>query len=296
MIDSENNSTLQRTLSRPVSFQGKGLHTGQKAHITLRPAQPDTGIIFRHITANGQPTDIPAHWKKIKTLPLCTCIAAGDVQIRTIEHLMAALYACQITNLLIEVSGNEIPILDGSAYPFIKDIETAGTEIQNEPVRYIKILKPVEFTEEERFIRIEPSDDFAINLSISLAKIGKLNWQGKVTPDLFKEQISPARTFGRLRNGLLAKLFTRFKKDPTCLGANTSSALVIVGDKVINKGGLRMPDEIISHRVLDTVGDMMLIGAPIKGSLIGNSTAHRLNHGLMKKLFSDDDAWRWEES
>ena len=259
------------------------------------PAPADSGIVFRHIQANGQVTEIPAHWSKVKTLPLCTCIAHDKVQVRTIEHLMAAFYACDINNVIIEIQGDEVPIMDGSALPFIQRMQTAGITEQDRKKKIIRILKPVSFSEDERQVSISPCGEFSLDLTISLAKIGRLNWKGTITPEIFSREIAMARTFGRLRNGIIARIVSRFTKVPIGLGASTSSTLVIIGDKVINKGGLRVPDEYIRHRILDTVGDMMLAGADIRGCIKGESTAHRLNHGLLQNIFSDDNAWCWDD-
>jgi UDP-3-O-[3-hydroxymyristoyl] N-acetylglucosamine deacetylase len=278
---------MQQTLVNPVSLTGKGLHTGKRSSIRIHPADAGHGIIFRRIDAKGQGIEIPASWKNTKELPLCTCIVDdNDIHVRTIEHLMAAFYACEIDNARVDVEGDEIPILDGSARPFVKALENAGITKQNLSRQVHRVPRLVEYSEGDRKIQIEPADQLIIDIHISLAKIGHLNWHGIVEPKIFKQEIIAARTFGRLRNGILAQ-FTRFQKDPVCLGANTSSALVIVGDKVLNKGGLRMPNEYVRHRVLDLVGDLMLSGGHIHGKITAHSTAHRLNHGLLRALFSE---------
>ena len=281
--------STQGTLSSPLSFCGPGLHTAGKHKITLHPAPENQGIIFRRNNKQGIPIDIPANWKNTKHLPLCTCLI-GDhgLQVRTVEHLMASFYACGIDNIIVEVEGHEIPIMDGSAKPFIDEIEKTGVVLQKQSRPVFRITQTTEYIEGDRFIRIEPPDHsqnlLSIDIAISLAKMGRLHWRGEITPLLFKQEMASARTFGRLKNGLLAQL-TRFRKDPICLGANTKSAVVIVGDKAINKGGLRMPDELIRHRVLDLVGDLMLSGGHIHGKITASSTAHRLNHGLLKAIF-----------
>lgn len=289
---------LQGTISNPVSFKGKGLHTGKRVEITIHPADVNTGIVFRRIDKRGtspagKPTEILADWRNTKQLPLCTCLVdkqnhIRDVQVRTIEHLMAAFYACKIDNALVEVKGQELPILDGSAQKYMKKINEAGVQQQDVARRVFKVTQTFEVKEKDNcFLKIEPADSLSIDVTISLLKIGRLNWQGEMTPELFSEQISPARTFGRLKNGLLAQL-TRFRKDPICLGANTSSAVVVVrGDKVLNKGGLRMPDEYVRHRLLDLVGDLMLSGGHIQGKITAISPAHRMTHELLRQIFTE---------
>ncbi len=285
-MSSFNNLALQGTIKIPVSFKGRGLHTGKRSQITVNPADENSGIIFKRIDKKGQRTEILAHWKNTKKLPLCTCIASSEngVHIRTIEHLMAAFYACGIDNALVEVNGSELPIMDGSALEFVTEINKAGVEDQKSPRKIIQVTKTLEVREDKKYIKIEPADGLFVDVTISLQKIGRLNWSGEITPEIFLEQISAARTFGRLKNGLLAQL-TRFSKDPICLGANTSSAVVVVrGDKVLNKGGLRMSDEYVRHRLLDLVGDLMLSGGYIHGKITALSPAHRLTHELLSKL------------
>jgi len=293
---------LQGTISTPVSFKGKGLHTGKRAQITIYPADANMGIVFRRIDKSGRNTnefadnvadsgtEILAHWKNTKKLPLCTCIASAenDLHVRTIEHLMAAFYACGIDNALIDVNGTELPILDGSAQQYVKKINEAGVKQQDVARRIFKVTKTFEIRENDNcFLKIEPADSLSIDVTIALLKIGRLNWSGEMTPALFSEQISSARTFGRLKNGLLAQL-TRFRKDPICLGANTKSAVVVVrGDKVLNKGGLRMPDEYVRHRLLDLVGDLMLSGGHIQGKITAFSPAHRMTHELLRQIFTE---------
>ncbi len=281
-------NNFQGTVASPVSFKGKGLHTGSHHSVTLLPAEIDTGIVFRRIDKKGLGTSILASWENTKPLPLCTCIFADNgLQVRTIEHLMAALYASGIDNLIIEVDGAEIPVLDGSAIPFIEKIDEVGVVVQSSPRQIFKITDSAVIKEGKRYIKIEPAEALYIDITISLAKIGRLNWSGEITPELFKDELASARTFGRLKNGLLAQM-TRFNKDPICLGANTQSAVVIVGDKVLNKGGLRMPEEFIKHRVLDLVGDLMLSGGHIQGKITASSTAHRLNHALLSDIFENN--------
>lgn len=282
-------SLTQGTVSKPVFFKGKGLHTGKRSKVVMHPAKENSGIVFRRIDRKGQNTEILAHWKNTKKLPLCTCIASNktDIHVRTIEHLMAAFYACGIDNALVEVNGTEIPILDGSSKLFIDKINLAGVEQQSAKRRVYKVTQPFEVREGGHYIKIEPSEKLSMDITISLLKIGRLNWTGDVNPALFSEDFSRARTFGRLKNGLLAQL-TRFSKDPICLGANTKSAVVVVGgDKVLNKGGLRMPDEYVRHRLLDLVGDLMLSGGHIQGEITAHSPAHRMTHELLRNIFEE---------
>lgn len=284
----------QGTISRSVTFKGRGLHTGQLSVITIHPGGENNGIAFRRIdkagrSLDGGNTEILAHWKNTKQLPLCTCISdAADTHVRTIEHLMAAFYACGIDNAVVDVKGTELPILDGSSKLYVGKIKKAGVQQQDVARRVFRVTKSIEIHEGDRFIKIEPADTLNVDVSIILQKIGRLNWSGELTPALFAEQISQARTFGRLKSGLLAQL-TRFSKEPVCLGANTKTAVVVVrGNKVLNKGGLRMPDEYVRHRLLDLVGDLMLSGGHIQGKITAHSPAHRMTHELLSRIFNDN--------
>ena len=280
----------QGTITAPLTFTGPGLHTAKRHTINILPAAVNSGIVFIKMPQKWggvkNKVSIPAHWQNVKNLPLCTCLASDEGhQIRTIEHLMAAFYACGIDNAIVEVKGSEIPVLDGSAKLFIEGIDATGVKAQDQNRIVHKVTKTTEFSEGKRSIRIEPSDSLELDISISLSHFGRLHYQGKITPDIFKQEMSSARTFGRLKNGLLAKL-TRFQKDPICLGANMKTALVIDGkDNILNKDGLRMEDEIIFHRVLDLVGDLMLANGHILGKITAKSSAHRLNTGMLKDLF-----------
>ena len=287
------NHLLQGTLTAPIEFKGPGLHTAKQHSIKIFPAPVNSGLQFVKMPKKWggvkNKVSIAADWRNVKTLPLCTCLVAEDgTQIRTIEHLMAAFYACGIDNAIIEVNGTEIPVLDGSAKRFIEAIDATGVTLQDYSRVIHKVIKTTEVSEgKKRNIKIEPSDILEFDISISLSHFGRLNWKGEITPEIFKQEMSSARTFGRLKNGLLAQL-TRFHKDPICLGANMNTALVIDSKKtVLNKGGLRMENEIIYHRVLDLVGDLMLANGHIKGKITANSSAHRLNARLLKKLFEE---------
>jgi len=281
----------QATLAVSLEFKGPGLHTAKRHKITIHPATVNNGIVFvKTIKKWGgvkNKIQIPAQWQNVKTLPLCTCLASEDGhQIRTIEHLMAAFYACGVDNAIVEVEGSEIPVLDGSAKLFIEGIDATGIKSQDETRIIHRVTKTTEISEgKKRSIKIEPADNLEFDISIALSHFGQLRWQGEITPEIFKQEMSSARTFGRLKNGLLAKL-TRFQKNPICLGANMKTALVIDSkDNILNKEGLRMENEIIYHRVLDLVGDLMLANGHIQGKITAKSSAHRLNHGLLKNLF-----------
>ena len=283
------NQAVQGTVKNPVSFQGKGLHTGKHSQITIQPADENMGIVFRRIDRAGKNTQIQAHWKNIKQLPLCTCISSENkVHIRTIEHLMAAFYACGIDNALIDVKGSEIPILDGSASQFVAGIKQAGIKYQEATRRIFRITKKLEIKEKDREIIVEPvADILNINITVLISKIGTRQWSGNMTPARFASEVSSARTFGHYKDGLFAQL-SRFTRTPVCLGANTNTAVVIgKHGQILNKEGLRTPNEMVNHRLLDLVGDLMLLGGHIQGKITTIGPVHRLTHELLAKAFNE---------
>ena len=281
--------TVQASIKQPVSFEGKGLHTGKQAKITIQPAGEHTGIVFQRIDKAGKNTKIHANWKNIKALPLCTCVTAeNNVYVRTIEHLMAAFYACGIDNALVQIKGSEIPILDGSAKQFITGINEVGIQQQTARRPVYRFTEKIEIKEDRhRQIIVEPFDDaLIVDITVLISEVGVQKWKGKVTPELFAEQISPSRTFGHLRDGLFAQL-SRFTPTPVCLGANTKTAVVLGKQgKVLNKDGLRSPDELVKHRLLDLVGDLMLSGGHIHAKITTVGPLHRITHQLLKDAFN----------
>jgi UDP-3-O-[3-hydroxymyristoyl] N-acetylglucosamine deacetylase len=284
--------TTQGTLAGPVFFEGPGLHTGGNHRVAIRPAPVGHGIVFRQIDTRGRQTEIPADFRRVKALPLCTCLTAGGrSQVRTIEHLMAAFYACGVDNALVEVRGGEIPIKDGSAAPLIELIHNVGLQSQNERRRRILIRKTVEVSDEYRFLRIEPAPRLQLRIRTSARGFGRFLWRGPMNRSIFTREMAAARTSGKLIHGILARCATFAARDPLCQGAGLNSAIVIFGNRVLNKGGLRYPDEFVRHRILDLMGDLMLGGVEIIGRITARSPVHRLNHRLLEAVFSDSEAW-----
>lgn len=282
----------QGTVACSVFSEGPGLHTGKSHRVTINAADANHGIVFRQIGPDGSATNIPAHWKYSKDLPLCTCLAKGpNAQVRTVEHLLAACYACGIDNALIEVRGREIPIMDGSARPWIDLIHKAGVKRLDAPRRAIKVTKDVVVEEGRRQIKIEPSARLRIRLRTSVRRCGTFHWRGPMNRKIFQEEISNARSFGRLRHGLLAKVFTRFHRDPLCQGANLKTVVALARGRVVNPEGLRYPDEFARHRVLDLIGDFMLGGTDIVALITARSPVHSLNRAAIEALMQDPTAW-----
>lgn len=284
----------QATLRGSLCFSGIGLHSGKHTAVTLHPAPPGHGIVFRRLAPRSGAQDLPADWQYGIDSSLCTTLQHPDgLRFRTVEHILAALYACQIDNALIEIDGEEVPILDGSALPFVHMIDEAGVETAPEPRRFIRVLKPVRIEDGVSVIEILPADGFFIDFTLALPKIGLQHWQGRIAPETLKESIMPSRTFGRLREAWPAILLGKARLLPLLRGVSLDNALAIVGKGVLNRGGLRSPDEFVRHRVLDLIGDLALAGAPLLGKVHAVRTGHRYNLALLEKLIPRRDAWEY---
>jgi UDP-3-O-[3-hydroxymyristoyl] N-acetylglucosamine deacetylase len=283
---------LQRTLRNPIGCVGTGLHTGAKVSVTLHPAPPDTGIRFRRYDLPGTGMIAAAHDRVCDTT-MCTMLGGADgATVGTVEHLMAALAGCEIDNALIEVGGPEIPIMDGSAGPFVFLIECAGVVEQDRPRRFIEILRPVVVEAAGRSARLEPGDGFAIDCTIRFDHpvIDSQDLQLIFAPDAFKVEIAQARTFGFAER--VEELWSR----GLALGGSLKNAVVVSRDRVLNEEGLRFPDEFVRHKVLDSIGDLYLAGAPLIGRFVGRCAGHALHNKLLRALFADPASWRFVTS
>ena len=283
---------MQQTLKTAINCSGITLHSGENISITLHPAEPNTGIVFRRSDIAGGNVCIPAHWSRISDTRLCTALSDGtDVSISTVEHLMAALAGCSIDNLLVEIKGGEIPAMDGSAAPFVFLIECAGIVEQDVPRHAIRVLKSVSVTQGSSFASLTPVVDsldvFSINMEIDFdsAAISRQNYLFHFAGDAFKSEISRARTFGFLHE------VDDLRDSGLALGGSLDNAVVISGGQVLNKDGLRYKDEFVRHKVLDSFGDLYLAGSPLIGHFHGIRSGHNLNHSLLEALFSDDESW-----
>jgi UDP-3-O-[3-hydroxymyristoyl] N-acetylglucosamine deacetylase len=288
---------MQRTLRNPIGCVGIGLHTGAKVSLKLCPAEPDSGISFVRIDQTDR-TPIQARFDQVCDTTMSTTVGTpGGAMVGTIEHLMAALAACRIDNLLVEVGGPEIPIMDGSAQPFVFLIECAGTREQDQPRRRIEILKTVTVTAHGKEARLEPlaetGDERAFEIDCGIEfdhpLIKSQFRRFALTGDAFKAEIARARTFGFAER--VEELWSR----GLALGGSLNNAVVVSRDKVLNKEGLRFPDEFVRHKVLDAVGDLYLAGAPINGRFVGRCAGHALHNKLVRALFADPTAWRFSE-
>lgn len=281
----------QRTLKSSISCKGVGLHSGARVSITLHPGLADGGIVFRRTDLPGKPL-IPARWDAVSDTRLNTCIANADgVSVRTIEHLMAALAGARIDAAVVDIDGPEVPVMDGSASPFLFLIDCAGTVELSAPRRTIRILKRVEVREGEKLAALTPAfNGFSLRFEIDFASpaIARQECLVHLRDGAFKREVGRARTFGFEHeiNALRAAGLAR--------GGSLANAVVIgCDDRVLNEDGLRYDDEFVRHKVLDAVGDLYLAGAPITGHFHGVRSGHALNNRLLQALFADESAWTW---
>ena len=283
-------SLRQKTLKNSIHCSGISLHHGVRVAMTLHPAPADSGVRFRRADVADRSSMIRASWRSLKESTLCTTLANEDgVSVATVEHLLAALAGCGIDNLVVELHGPEVPIMDGSAGPFVFLIECAGTVEQDALKRGIRVLKRVEVGDERRSASLAPGPGFAVSVEIDYpsAAIACQRCSVRLAHETFKSDISRARTYGfvddidALRAAGLAR------------GASPNNAIVIKGDQVLNEGGLRYRDEFVRHKVLDAIGDLYLAGGPLIGQFDGRRSGHRMTHRLLQALFADDGAWTY---
>lgn len=285
-------SPRQHTLAATVSTSGVGLHTGKRSKVSLSPAPPDSGIVFVRQGRRGAQTRIPARHEYATKLLRCSGLRSAEgLLVRTPEHLLAALYACEVGNVLVSLQGEELPILDGSARPWVDLVETAGVQEQEAQRRIVRVLEAVEVREGQRFVRLEPAAAPVVELALTLRNFGQLGYSGPLDPQSVRKEIVDARTFGPLRHVLPGKLWGLLSGSPIARGATLGRVVVHHNGRILNKGGLRMPDEIPRHRVLDVAGDLMLAGAPVLARVTAFRPAHRFNQDLVKKLMATRQAW-----
>ena len=283
----------QRTLASSIHCLGVGLHSGVKASMTLHPAEPDTGIVFVRSDLGESAKPVPAIWCYGVQAPLCTALEGEDgTRIVTVEHLMAAFAGCGVDNAVVEVDAAELPIMDGSAAPFVFLIECAGIAEQDAPRRALKVMKPVRVADGERWVALSPGDGLAIDFEIEFDSplVSRQSWSVSLENGTFKRDICRARTFGFLED------VDRLRAQGLALGGSLDNAVVVSGDHILNEGGLRYENEFVRHKILDTLGDLYLAGAPIIGRFSGVRAGHALNLRLLTALFADPAAWCWSEA
>lgn len=278
----------QRTLKNVIRATGVGLHTGEKVYLTLRPAAPDTGIVFRRVDL-AEPVDIPAKAEFVGDTRLSTSLIKDDARISTVEHLLSAFAGLGIDNAYVDVSAPEVPIMDGSAGPFVFLIQSAGMEEQNAPKRYIRILKPVEVRDGDKVARFEPFEGFKVRFGIDFdhpAIDGRRNEaEMDFSSTSFVKEVSRARTFGFLRD------IEMLRENGLALGGSMENAIVVDDFRILNEDGLRYEDEFVKHKILDAIGDLYLLGKSLIGAFSGYKSGHALNNHLLKDLVAQRDAW-----
>ena len=281
----------QRTLKNSIHCSGIGLHSGVKVNMTLHPAEANTGIRFRRNgTVNG--AQVAATWENVVETPLSTTlIGDDDVRAGTIEHLMSALAGCAVDNAVVELSGPEVPVMDGSAAPFVFLIECAGTVAQDAPRRALEILKEVAVADTRRSATVSPGRGLSIDFEIDFDSpvVARQSWSLQVTPASYKQDVSRARTFGFLEE------VDKLREMGLALGGSLDNAVVINGDHILNDGGLRYGNEFVRHKVLDLIGDLYLTGAPVIGRFRCVRSGHAMTLRMLKALFADREAWRWRD-
>ncbi len=279
----------QHTVANRVNCSGVGLHTGERVSLALLPAPEDTGIVFCRKDIRAEKSLIPASYRNVTNTQLGTTVSnEAGVSVATIEHLMAAFWGCNVDNAIVEVSGPEVPIMDGSSEPFVFLIECSGTEKQARPRRIIEALKTVEIIEGDKRAAIMPADDFSVSLEISYDNSTIANQSAVFhSSDVsFKTDLCRARTFG------FEHEVSWMQKQGLARGGSLDNAVVVSGDTVLNKEGLRFRNEFVLHKVLDCIGDFYLIGGLLKGHFSGFRSGHGLNNRLLRKFFADREAWR----
>ncbi len=278
----------QRTLKNIIRATGVGLHGGEKVFLTLRPAAVDTGITFRRIDLDP-PVDLPASAMLVSETTLCTGLSRDGVKVQTVEHLMSALAGLGIDNAVVDLTAAEVPIMDGSAGPFVFLLQSAGIVEQNAPKRFIRIRKPVEVRHGDKLARFEPFDGFRLGFTVKFDHPAIPDTLSRVELDFSTEnyirEISRARTFGFMRD------LESMREHNLGLGGSMDNAIVLDEFRVLNEDGLRYADEFVRHKALDAIGDLYLAGHAILGAYEGYKSGHALNNALVRELLADAEAW-----
>ncbi len=276
----------QKTLGGTIEFSGIALHSGQESSVRILPGDPDSGYRFRVSDMPGSP-EVEASVHNIRDTLLATSLGFNGASIKTVEHLLSALAGSGVDNALIEVSGGEVPILDGSAAPFVRGVEMVGLVGQGVPKKMLRILGRIEAHENGSSAVLEPADNFRVSFTIDFDHplVGRQELEFKYSPEGFGEEIAYARTFGFLKDVQM------MVDQGLALGGSLENAVVIGDDRVLNPGGLRSPDEYVRHKILDSIGDLSLLGIPIIGAYKGHKAGHRINRLLMQEVLARPEMW-----
>ncbi len=280
----------QRSLKNIIRATGVGLHTGDKVYLTLRPAAPNTGIVFRRVDL-PEPVEIKAAPDHVHDTRLSSTLEYNGVRVGTVEHLMSALAGLGIDNIYIDLSASELPIMDGSAGPFVFLLQSAGIIEQNALKKFIRVKKPVEVHDGDKWVRFEPYNGFKMDFTIDFAHPVFEHSSQRVAIDFaensYVKEISRARTFGFMREveALRAMGLAR--------GGSLDNAVVLDEYRILNSDGLRYEDEFVRHKVLDAIGDLYLLGHPLIGAFYAHKSGHALNNRLLRTLLADNTAWEY---
>lgn len=278
----------QRTLKNSIRATGIGLHTGRKVLMTLKPAPPDTGIVFRRIDL-AEPVDIPAHAQNVGETTLGTTLVRDGVKVGTVEHLLSAFAGLGIDNAIVEVSAPEVPIMDGSAGPFVFLVQSAGIEEQVAAKRFVRICRRVRVHDGDKWAEFRPFDGFKVNFEIEFNHPIFKRRSQRASMDFsttsFLKEVSRARTFGFMRD------IEQLRARNLALGGNLDNAIVLDDSRVLNEDGLRYEDEFVKHKILDAIGDLYLLGHSLIGEFSGYKSGHALNNTLLRTLLADASAW-----
>ena len=278
----------QRTLKNMIRATGVGLHTGTKVYLTLRPAPANSGIVFRR-TDLTPPVEIKGEPYSVGDTRLSSCLEKSGARVATVEHLMSALAGLGIDNAYVDLSAPEVPIMDGSAGPFVFLLQSAGIAEQNAPKKFIRVLKPVEVRDGDKWARFEPHNGYKLTMSIDFAHPVFEKSSKSVTVDFsetsYIKEVSRARTFGFMQD------VETLRAQGLALGGSLDNAIVMDEYRVLNTDGLRYDDEFVKHKVLDAIGDLYLLGHPLIGAYIAHKTGHALNNRLLRRLMEDKPSW-----
>lgn len=278
---------LQRTIKQEINCRNIGLHSGRKVGMTIKPAGVDEGIVFVRMDLPHK-TSIKADFQNVRDTILATTVGINGATVSTVEHLLSAFCGMGVDNAVVEVDAPEIPIMDGSALPFVQLLKDVGTEIQNKCKKLLVIVKPVSVTDGDGKAMFLPSPEFKITYDINFAhpKIGRQTYDMTFSDVVYERDICAARTFGFLKD------VEYLQAKGLALGGSLKNAVVLDDQKVINKEGLRCDDEFVKHKILDAIGDLSLLGMPIIGHFIAYKSGHKLNNLLLKELMAHKECWK----
>jgi UDP-3-O-[3-hydroxymyristoyl] N-acetylglucosamine deacetylase len=278
----------QRTLKNVIRATGVGLHSGEMVYLTLRPAAPNTGIVFRRVDLDP-PVELEAHAEHVGETALSTTLVQNGQKVSTVEHLLSAFAGLGIDNAYIDLNAAEVPIMDGSAGPFVFLVQSAGIEEQNVAKQFLRIKKSVTYEDGDKWAKFEPFDGFKVSFTIDFEHPAFTGRPQQVEVDFsstsFVREVSRARTFGFMKD------IEKLRENNLALGGSMDNAIVVDDYRVLNEDGLRYEDEFVRHKVLDAIGDLYLLGHSLIGEFSGYKSGHAVNNQLLRKLLADKEAW-----